>query len=278
MRKITAIILALGILLSIAVIPAAAWEPISEGDGIKIYIDERRVDQKGLSYTEEEITYVPLREIANVLGANAVTWDDNTKTAKVTDEGLTLTAEKDSNYIVANGRYLFVPGLCRGEDGAMMVPVRAICKAFGVEVRWDQNLKAIYITSGGEPIESGDSFYDSDDVYWLSRLIQAESGGEEFEGQIAVGNVVMNRIESGQFPDTVEGVVFDSKFGIQFTPAHSGAIYNTPSESCIIAAKLALDGAETVGDCLYFSAAYASCWASRNREFVVQIDNQKFYA
>ena len=270
--------LVLVVLFSIAVIPAAAWEPTPERDGVKIEIDERRMDQRGLSYTEEETTYVPLREIAYALGADTVSWDAKNQTATVTAEGLKIEVAKDQCYLVANGRYLHVPGLCRGENGIILVPVRTLCKAFGADVQWDQKKKTVYITSGGEPIASGDSFYDENDVYWLSRIIFAESGGEEFDGQIAVGNVVMNRVESDIFPDTVEGVVFDSQYGIQFTPAYSGAIYNTPSESCVIAAKLALDGAETVGDSLYFSAACTSCWASRNREFVIQIDNQNFYA
>ena len=265
------------LLFSVAVTPASGgFEP--DANGIKIYIDGKRVDKSGLSYVEDGTTYVPLREISNELGARSVAWDNDKKTATVTAEGLVIIVTENQNYITANGRYLYVPGLCRANDGHIMLPVRILCRAFGAYVRWDQETRAVRITTGGKPIESGDSFYDKNDVYWLSRIIFAESGGEKFAGQLAVGSVVMNRVHSKDFPNTVKEVIFDRKYGVQFTPAYSGAIYNTPTESCVIAAKLALDGAAPLGDCLYFAAAYTSCWVSRNRPFVARIDNQSFYA
>lgn len=49
------------------------------------------------------------------------------------------------------------------------------------------------------------------DLYWLSRIISAESRGESLKGQIAVGNVVLNRVEEDDFPDTIPAVIFDRK-------------------------------------------------------------------
>ncbi|MDR2420813.1 MAG: cell wall hydrolase [Oscillospiraceae bacterium] len=117
--------------------------------------------------------------------------------------------------------------------------------------------------------------YGAEDVKWLSRIIYAEAGGESFDGMLAVGNVVMNRLRSEYYPDTVHGVIFDRRSGVQFTPAYSGAINNTPSEACVKAAKLALDGAEIVGGSLYFASA--SCWASRHRELYKTIGAHDFY-
>jgi N-acetylmuramoyl-L-alanine amidase len=53
---------------------------------------------------------------------------------------------------------------------------------------------------GGGAIESGDTWYDEEDLYWLSRIISAEARGESLEGQIAVGNVVLNRMKSDRWP------------------------------------------------------------------------------
>lgn len=278
MQKITAAILMLAILLSAAAVPAAARGSEPAGNGVKIYIDGKRADRKGLSYTKNGTTYVPLREISNALGASSVKWSGRDKTATVTAKGVTVSVTENQNYLIANGRYLYVPDLCRADNGHMMVPVRTLCMAFGADAKWDGRTRTVTLSTGGRPIESGDSFYNEEDVYWLSRIIFAEAGGESFNGQIAVGNVVVNRVRSVEFPNSVKGVVFDCRYGVQFTPAYSGAIYNTPTSSCVIAAKLALDGADTVGDSLYFSSSYVSCWASRNRAFVTQIDNQSFYA
>jgi len=140
-------------------------------------------------------------------------------------------------------------------------------------------VKNWWSTSGTEPIATGDEYYARDDVYWLSRIIEAEAGSETLEGKIAVGNVVMNRVEDSEFPNTVKGVIFDKRYSIQFTRAYAGAIYNEPSEESIAAAKLVLEGVNTAGDCLYFASAESAstCWAEKNREKYAVIDNQVFY-
>ena len=67
--------------------------------------------------------------------------------------------------------------------------------------------------------------YDAGELYWLSRIICAESGAESMSGQIAVGNVILNRVRSGSFPNTVEGVIFDRKDAVQFEPVSNGRVY-----------------------------------------------------
>ena len=63
--------------------------------------------------------------------------------------------------------------------------------------------------------------HDAIDLYWLSRIIYAESGAETLDGQIAVGNVVLNRMASKEFPDSIPGVIFDRVDGIQFEPVEN---------------------------------------------------------
>ena len=128
-------------------------------------------------------------------------------------------------------------------------------------------------------LEHGDTFYDSDIVYWLSRIISAESRGEPFRGQIAVGNVVMNRTEDGSFPDTVYGVIFDRKYGTQFSPVATGSIYNDPTDSSVRAAKVVLEGVEVVDNALYFCADRVNkgSWMAKNREYIETIGNHVFY-
>jgi len=91
-----------------------------------------------------------------------------------------------------------------------------------------------------------------------------------------VGNVVMNRVESSRFPNTVKGVLSQKN---QFSTYKNGKLANrTPNESSVIAAKLVLDGG-VVEECegaLYFDSASRS-WASRNRECIAVIGGHKFY-
>ena len=243
-----------------------------------VYIDGDLVDEKGLSYIEDGIAYVPLRQICEKFGAE-VSWSGEKREASVTDNDLNITVGEGDWYIIANGRYLYAEGDSEIARDNLMVPVRTIASAFGAQVNWDATTGDVHILDVGKPITPGDNFYLSEDVLWLSRLIYAEAGGESLEGKIAVGNVVMNRVVDESFPDSVKDVIFDRRYGIQFTPAYSGSIYNEPSEECIIAAKLALEGTKVVGECLYFTAAWAASdsWVARNREFYGQIENQLFF-
>ena len=98
-------------------------------------------------------------------------------------------------------------------------------------------------------------------------------------GKIAVGNVVLNRMRSGQFPNTIYGVIFDKKYGVQFAPTANGAIYKTPNADSIIAAKMCLEGYSLSSDILYFfNPKYASgSWITQNREYAFTIGNHVFY-
>jgi N-acetylmuramoyl-L-alanine amidase len=190
---------------------------------------------------------------------------------------LVIVAISDNYYITANERYLYTPTLCKMIDNIMYVPVRALAKAFGSVVTWDEGSKTVFVSLTSKPLEHGDSFYDKTDLYWMSRIISAEARGECITGKIAVGNVVMNRLRSSIYPDTVRGVIFDKRCGVQFSPAYSGSINRTPDSECIIAAKLALDDADVVGDSMYFNATYVRGWAARSRTFVTTIGNHNFY-
>lgn len=95
---------------------------------------------------------------------------------------------------------------------------------------------------------------DADTTLLLAALIQCEAGGESYEGQVAVGAVVMNRVRSAAYPNSIHGVIYASG---QFTPALSGkvdALYMSGKikQSCIDAATAAINGTSNVGDCTHF--------------------------
>lgn len=89
----------------------------------------------------------------------------------------------------------------------------------------------------------------------LASLIFCEAGNQPYEGQVAVGAVVMNRVKSGSYPDTISDVIYQSG---QFTPAMTGWLDSVRAssgytESAMQAAEDALAGSNPVGECLYFS-------------------------
>lgn len=92
-----------------------------------------------------------------------------------------------------------------------------------------------------------------DDMALLARLIHAEARGESFEGQVAVGAVILNRLGSPHFPKTITEVVFQKSNRVyQFSPVGDGSIDLEPDERAIRAAKEALSGRDPTGGALFF--------------------------
>ncbi|MDE6167208.1 MAG: cell wall hydrolase [Acetatifactor sp.] len=96
--------------------------------------------------------------------------------------------------------------------------------------------------------------FEESDRYLLANLIYCEAGGEPYAGQLAVGSVVINRVLSSKYPDSVVGVIYQNK---QFSPVGSGRLAlalseNRATESCYKAADEAMSGITNVGNCVYF--------------------------
>lgn len=196
--------------------------------------------------------------------------------AEVVDT-LTLTAEVGDQYLVANGRYLYAEGGVIELEDQVAVPVRLLAEALNLTVGYDGETGCVSLESSDEVgyLADGESYYDEESLYWLSRIIFSESGNQSLSGKIAVGNVVLNRVNDPAFPDTIYDVIFQKN---QFSPAGSGSIYRDPRESSVIAAKLVLDGAEVMGDALFFNQVGLKCFASKNRTFIATIGGHSFYA
>ena len=224
-------------------------------------------------------TYVPLRKFCNAMGACDVSWNGATNTATVTTDSLTLSATTGAVYITANGRYFYTVDPIRNLDGSLWVPIRPMAKAYGLGLEWDGTAREVRLTSTGARLISGSNFYKSDEVLWLARIIQAEAGGEPFLGKIAVGNVVLNRVRSPLYPNTIWGVIFDRQYGTQFSPVSYGTIYNTPSSASVIAAKICLEGYSISTEALFFMnpRISTSTWISDNRPFLFSIGKHDFY-
>lgn len=220
-------------------------------------------------------TYVSLRTMSQLLGEDVqVEWTG--KTAYVSGSKVSLAAKPGSTSMTVNGAVVPVPYGVLNVQGRVLVPIRTLAAAFGGTVCWSSVDKSVSVYSAAF-VEQAD--YDQEDLYWLSRIISAESKGESLEGQVAVGNVVLNRVDSDEFPDTVYDVIFDDRWGGQFEPVQNGTVYDEPTETSVLAAKLCLLGANTAGDSLYFLAPELAqnFWATRNCAYVTTIGCHDFY-
>ena len=203
--------------------------------------------------------------------------DDEGNTANVVQETLSMTVSIQVPYIVANGRYLYAKDSLTMLNDRVAAPVRALAKVFNLDVSYDSEARAVLLTHGqtlDAYIQPGGSYYNGDTLYWLSRIIYAESGNQILDGKIAVGNVVMNRVNSPLFPNNIYDVLTQKN---QFSPA-STLSKKTPNSESVLAAKLVMDGAQVVPTALFFARAGASCYASRNRPYVTTLGAHAFYA
>ena len=230
------------------------------------------------AYLINGTTYVPLRITATAFGAD-VSYDAKTRTASVGMRGLEMTASDGSYVLYANGRPILTKTpIIILSDGRMYVPVRSIAKAFSLDVVWHAD-RRVSLLGNPTPLAHASVYYREDEVYWLSRIISAESAGESLLGQIAVGNVVLNRLRHPDYPSTVWGVIFDKRYGVQFSPVANGTVYRTPTYSATLAAKICLEGVSISPDILFFMQPEksTSSWIPQNRRYACTIGNHYFF-
>ena len=123
----------------------------------------------------------------------------------------------------------------------------------------------------GKPTSSSAS---SDNVTLLAKVINGEARGEIYTGQVAVGAVVLNRVRSSSFPNTIAGVIYQSG---AFTAVSDGQINLQPQQSCYNAARDALNGWDPTGGALYYynPATATSSWIW-SRPILVKIGRHNF--
>lgn len=223
-------------------------------------------------------TYIPLRAFADAVGAD-ISWDEEQNAATMTKDGHTFVFYTEKSYSLIDGE--------KSDYGAILykdltfVPVRAVSEALGYGVEWDDLYLTVKITASDVTVAEAfiDTSYTYEDILYLSKITQVESGYQSFETKIGVSNTVLNRVRSSQFPNTVKDVIFDTKYSVQFPPAHTDKMNVTPSKESVIAAKCALNGVELVGESLYFvDVEYAAgSWVHNNRPYYTTIGDTSFY-
>jgi N-acetylmuramoyl-L-alanine amidase len=224
--------------------------------------------------------YVAIRAFVEGIGAARVSYSAAARTITLSGNGHNVSVSDGAYALYANGRVFFssTPSVILS-DGRMYVPAAVLARALSLTVEpWSGG--SVRLVGTARAVVSGAKYYADDAVYWLSRIISAESRGEALIGQIAVGNVVLNRVRSSEFPSTIYGVIFDRKYGVQFSPVSNGTIYREPSATSILAAKICLDGFTVSDDVMYFlrPSASTSSWIVKTRPYIFSIGNHYFFA
>lgn len=130
---------------------------------------------------------------------------------------------------------------------------------------------ALGISSSSSSSSGG---YSSSDLYLLARCVYGESRGEPYVGQVAVAAVVLNRVKSAAFPNSISGVIYQP---YAFTCVSDGQLYLEPDQSAYNAARDAMNGWDPTNGCLYYynPATATSAWIW-SRPIMLQIGRHNF--
>lgn len=236
---------------------------------VPVQVDGQPLD--AVCYLEGGVTYVPLRTLLDTLGGWDVRWDSGQKAAVASSSASRLRADPAKGTVTVDGDS--ISGKVYVEKGKTYVPLRLTAELLGGSAEWDSHFQ-------GAAMTSREADYNAVELYWLSRIISAESRGEPLEGQIAVGNVVLDRVASPDFPNTIPAVIFDQQDGIiQFEPVENGTVYSDPAPQSVEAAKRVLNGEKRLKGALFFYAPALSegVWINDNRTYLTTIGCHRFY-
>lgn len=167
---------------------------------------------------------------------------------------------------------------CGTADGIFGVNTRSAVRRFqsakGLSVDGIVGPKT-YSALGISPSSSSSSGgYSSSDMYLLARCVYGESRGEPYVGQVAVAAVVLNRVKSAAFPNSISGVIYQP---YAFTCVSDGQLYLEPDQSAYNAARDAMNGWDPTNGCLYYynPATATSAWIW-SRPIMLQIGRHNF--
>ncbi len=282
MKKRCILILMLFCILGFAPQKTSALRDITFDIPITLSVNKTLIKTDTEPFLYRDTTFVPIRFVSEALGADSVEWDNQKSEAVISYKGKTIRLPKGKNGGYVNGQYVSIPGGVQLVNSRTYVPVRFVSEELDCSVNWIHETYTVDIEKEGvvvPPSMVAKRSYTDDEIYWLSKIIHAESQGEPMEGKIAVGNVVLNRVKSKDYPNTIYGVIFDRNHGVQFSPVLNGTIYQKPYGDSIVAAKRALAGENHAGRSLFFLNPTISenFWIPNNRTYFTTIANHDFY-
>ena len=280
MRKL-ALRRALALLLALCLLCPGLAAAADDGgaQSVPVYIDGLL---SARAYVSAEVVFLSPEAVC-AAARLSMSWSEDNGTLTLSVPGAVLTGHKDDGYFEADGRYIYAPDGWLVKGDVLYLPSDAVERLFGVKVSVSAKRDRLELSTDKLAVMSGGASYyelnyDAELLYWLPQIINAEAKFEPLAGQIGVGNVVMNRLRSPDFPDTIFEVIYDTEHTVQFEPISTGGIFQEPTEQATIAAYLCLEGYSTVGGSLYFvNPEFGSGWFDSSLELVETIGHHNFY-
>lgn len=224
-----------------------------------MYMDSKAVILNGY-------TYAPVRFVAEAF-KHEVNWIAETSTVSIDEFPTYIVKEGDTLALISEALELNI-------DDFMLWNQLTTDEIFPEQKLY---LKPMVLKSVDETKTVAVCEYTEEEFEWLAKIIYAEADDEPYLGLVAVGAVVINRVEDSWFPNSIYDVIFQPS---QFSPVKNGRIYNiNPDSEAYQAAEDALMGVNPVECALYFNNPVTSRYSSffNSKQVITNIGNHRFY-
>ncbi|RXT08123.1 stalk domain-containing protein [Ammoniphilus sp. CFH 90114] len=232
---------------------------------IEVYVNDQQMRfDSGPPFITNGTTMVPLRFIVESLGAQ-VSWDSQSQTVSLIRDDTTMKLTINQLEAEINGQAKPLRQAPLIHENRTYVPLRFIGEELQQDVEWEPSQSIVFISDDQQ----------ESDIYWLAKLVEAESSSEPYQGKVAVAAVVLNRTQSAYFPKTIKSVIFESS---QFTPVKTKRIFGLkPEEDTIRAVREALSGVDpTYGALYFFNPNKTNNRFLHSRSITMTIGNHRF--
>lgn len=241
---------------------------------ILVSINDQLLNHDDMVIYESGKAYGLVSEFTERMGVE-VKWLQTAKMAVLMINDDYVSFQMDSNIVLVNNESFEMNGNAFLREGSLYVPLDTLLEKLGATYVWDDVLLHAQISGENlkiDPAEIRKTNYTNEDILWLARIINAETRGGSLDKKIAVANVVLNRVASPRFPNTIYEVIYQRG---QFPPAYrSGFATSVPTELSVLAAKRALMGVVVAKDCLFFNNRP---FTSKADSFYKLIEGDYFY-
>jgi len=218
-----------------ATLVTALGDRVVLGDGVPVvYFNDKRYLLSAPPFLDDGRMYVPVRDAAELFHAK-VAWDGGARIVRLESvPSVSVTEETDVAAIleqigIGEAELLKRNGLDHPDEIKAGTTLRILLPSF-----WEREAAP----------------FTEEDFELLAKITMVEAGDESYEAQLAVANVILNRVKDPRFPNTIRDVIYAGK---QFPPAHNGLLdKSVPSETARRAAKDALNGKNNIQDAVYF--------------------------
>lgn len=231
----------------------------------KVYFDEKILYMDSRAVIIDGRTYAPVRFIAEIYG-HEVLWESETSTVLISEIPSYIVQENDTLNIISQKTGIGIDYIMDWNHlSSDMLQIGDKLYLEPIQYKALDDLKTNAVVS-----------YTDEELQWLAKIIYTEARDEPYDGLVAVGAVVLNRIDDKYFPNTIYDVIFQKS---QFTPVSTGLIYNVnPDNESYRAAEDALLGTDPTNGALFFNNPSISVSTYfKNKVPIIQIGNHCFY-